>query len=141
MTLLDTLARKLGYIPESEKVVETVIKAPSTTTRHLNCAWCGNGFTWKGHPLDNHPLFCSTGHRKANADARSNRADKMKRLKEKEEEALLDMNTVGRCPTPYKQVHRNYGAAREVIARVDPSMEPYKCVCGGIHVGHSKRKR
>lgn len=154
--LLDRFFRKLGY-------------SPTHIVRTISCTWCGKIFTWEGEARNLPPSYCGPTHRKKSKESRSQRlklqaeiANHKKQESEKIKPVIVprdpepvkveepkwepeDMNLIGRCPTPFKQVHVTFESAREVIARVDPSMHPYRCVCGGIHIGHwknsKKRKR
>lgn len=120
---------RLGYVP---KVV----------TLTLRCGWCAETFNWTGEAGDVQPVYCKDTHRKRASEARKKRATPSYTPKAyRKLPEPTDMNKVGRCPTPFKQTHATYETAREVISRVDPSMTPYKCVCGAIHIGHRKKSK
>lgn len=127
---VDRIIRKLGYVPDE-------------VTRNLTCAWCGESFTWSGHARDNHPSFCKHSHRNRASEARKKRFERSQEQKppRKAPEPPKDLNMVGRCPTPFKQTHRSFESAMETIQRVDPAMHPYRCQCGGIHIGHRKKTK
>lgn len=123
--LLDSLASRLGYVPNS-------------IVRTISCAWCGKDFQWSGPVVSNHAIYCSPLHKKRAAEARTKRrrAQEPQPKKVAAPKPVLDLNTVGRCPTPFKQTHPTFEKAKEVIKRVDPDMHAYRCPCGGIHIGH-----
>lgn len=130
MKLLDRLADKLGYTPK-------------TATRTFTCAYCGKRFEWTGNITSSIPQYCSASHRKSAREVRNKRRKSYEfstRKKEKVYDHGPDLSKVGRCPTPYKVVHRDMYTAEQTIAKVDPSMHAYRCPCGGIHIGHRKRK-
>jgi hypothetical protein len=42
-----------------------------------------------------------------------------------------------KCPHPNKRLYRTHAEAnRACIEMNDAYMKPYRCRCGGIHVGH-----
>lgn len=151
-TLKDKIFRKLGY--SRTHIVRTIV-----------CPWCGKSFTWEGEARNNPPVFCGETHRKKSQSARQKRlqaiqvaTENQKKKPEpvkpnpvpkdpepvKVEEPKWEpenLNMIGRCPTPFKQIHATFESAREVVARVDPTMHPYRCVCGGIHIGHWKNSK
>ena len=124
--------QKLGYVPDR-------------ITRHLHCAWCGEQFDWEGFTKDDHPKFCSNGHKKNAQEARKKRREvaKMppKNSKKRPPAPIIDLSQVGKCPNPYKITFRTREEAETVIQKVDPSMHVYKCECGGLHIGHRKRSK
>lgn len=54
-------------------------------------------------------------------------------------EAKVETKKSTKCPRPGKQSHRSMTSARRAIEDKysgDLFIEPYKCVCGSIHIGH-----
>lgn len=47
-------------------------------------------------------------------------------------------NEIGRCPHPFKKVWVTPLHALQACEH-DPGLAPYRCVCGGWHIGHNTR--
>jgi hypothetical protein len=42
-----------------------------------------------------------------------------------------------KCPHPWKRVYQTHKQAQDAINSMqDAYMKPYRCKCGGIHIGH-----
>lgn len=64
--------------------------------------------------------------------------------KAEEPEVKVESKKSNKCPRSGKQSHRSMTAARRVIEDKysgDLFIEPYKCVCGSIHIGHPMKNK
>jgi hypothetical protein len=87
----------------------------------LYCHGCSRRFSWRQHdPSEKPPSFHNRNcqkHHKA-------------RLKELPPQL---------CPRPYKRVFATHTLAEAECVRLgDILLRPYRCVCGGLHIGHIK---
>lgn len=86
----------------------------------IRCEGCGHYFDWspKAHVSETPPSYHS----------RSCQNRKRKRLHE--------WHPV-KCPHPNKRLYRTHKEAQTACNEMgDPYMKPYRCKCGGLHVGH-----
>lgn len=111
---------------------------PTQITRTISCAWCADDFEWSGSPLDSRAVFCCKVHKNKARVARNKRAEEVEPRPKKELNPRLrySTGTAKTCPRPEKFRHKSVEDALEAIKRVDPTMHPYTCRCGYIHIGH-----
>jgi hypothetical protein len=105
-------------------------------TEFLICTACGKEFEWiipRDEPTAERPKYHS---KSCKNKSRVRRRDSEGR------KAVRYIETLVRCPNPYKKVFVTEKIAQEWIDRVhrgDDGMLPYRCQCGAIHIGHSQR--
>jgi hypothetical protein len=86
----------------------------------IRCEGCGKYFDWtpKSHVSEIPPNY----HSKACKNRKRTRLHKA---------------PVSTCPHPTKRLYRTHMEAQRAVNEMeDPYMKPYRCRCGGIHIGH-----
>ncbi len=86
---------------------------------HVTCEGCGREFDWEPPSIGDAP---------PNYHSRTCRERKRRRLRD---------TVPTKCPHPWKQTYSSHRLAQDKCNEyADPYMKPYRCKCGGIHVGH-----
>lgn len=87
----------------------------------VRCEGCGTYFDWtpKSHVSETPPSY----HSRACQNRKRSRLHK--------QEAPF------KCPNPNKRLYRTHREAQQACNEMnDTYLKPYRCRCGGLHVGH-----
>jgi hypothetical protein len=87
----------------------------------IKCAGCKRVFDWIPREIDNIP-----------PNYHSRACKNRKRIKQQ-------TKLPSKCPHPWKRVYATHEDAQRACAEIeDAYLRPYRCRCGGIHIGHNK---
>lgn len=89
---------KSSTLTRTEKVMLWLGWTRRSIKRELNCAWCGEAFTWEGDTAGDPPRFCGNTHKLRAKKARDIRANGAQPKKKKPAPAPV-------APVPKKPAH------------------------------------
>jgi hypothetical protein len=97
-----------------------------TDLARRRCWWCDASYV----PTQEDQRFCCALH--------GRRARKARRRYD--EEKLMERIAAGLplCPHPWKVLHTSDVEAAGVASTLGTGLTPYRCICGGFHLGNSQ---